>query len=773
MTGAIGDSRIPIRSALLEPERRVDGEVKVTGAALYAGDMVRPGMLWAAFRRSDIPHAQLRAIDVSAARDVPGVYAVITGADIGDVRFGRRLFDQPVLAVDRVRFIGERIAAVAAETRDAAEEAAHAISVEYDELPAVLSSEEALRPDAAVLHPNPEVYRYLGSARPLGPHPNVQGRQVVAKAESELEAAFGASARVFEHRFTLPRQHHGYIEPHATLVWIDAEGVIHVVSTNKAPFQLRNQMALALDLPVERIDVDSGFIGGDFGGKGYSPDEYACYFLARASGRPVKFTTSYAEELAAMNPRHAAVVELRTGVDGDGRFLAHRARLVFDGGAYASAKPLPHLGLPGWTQVMTPYRIPHVLIEAMTVYTNTAPGGHMRSPGEVQAVFAGESHVDAIARALGQDPLGFRILNAIRPGDTGPGGEQFREPRSIDVLERLRSDAGWDEPLPPGHGRGAAVFVGHVGAGKAALRLTLESDGVVTIRTGLPDQGGGSHTMLQRVVAATLSMPASRIRVLRATTGSAIEDAGVGASRVTHLGSRAAVIASEALRSRIEAVATETLGEAEERVQLDGEWLVGAGGRNRVRLADASPTLLAQGPIEAEGTYEVVPLQHDRPIDANFGAYAAEVEVDVETGAIKVAKVTLVVDVGTIVNPVAHQGQLEGGFVFGLGAALMEELVVEDGRVATLSLGDYKLPTAMDVPPLRTVLLPTDQGPGAFGAKMVGELTNAGVAPAIANAVADATGVRLVSLPLTAEKTLAAIDGRDRDASPGPRRPES
>jgi xanthine dehydrogenase molybdenum-binding subunit len=248
--------------------------------------------------------------------------------------------------------------------------------------------------------------------------------------------------------------------------------------------------------------------------------------------------------------------------------------------------------------------------------------------------------------------------------------------------------------------------------------------------------------------------------VLRETTGSALEDAGVGASRVTHLGSRAAVIGAEALRTRIEAVASETLGESEEQVRLVGEWLVGADERNRVRLADAAPTLLANGPIEAEGTYEVVPNQPDRPIDANFGAYAADVEVDLETGALKVTQVTLVVDVGTIVNPVAHQGQLEGGFVFGLGATLMEELVAEDGRVATLSLGDYKLPTVMDIPPLRTILLPTDQGPGAFGAKMVGELTNAGIAPAIANAVADAAGVRLVSLPLTAERTLAALDAR-------------
>jgi carbon-monoxide dehydrogenase large subunit len=752
---------------LLEaPEWRVEGHLKVTGRAAYAADISRPGMLWAAFRRSDLPHARIRAVDVTAALALPGVHAAITGADIGPVRFGRRLFDQPVLAVDRVRFVGERVGAVAADTRETAEKAAQAITVEYDELPVVLDVDAALEADAPVLHEEAESaeYFYVGGTRPTVPHANIQGRQVLAKGDGNLETAFRTAARVFSHTFVVPRQHQGYIEPHATMVWVSEDGIVHVVSTNKAPFSLRSQMAISLGLPPESIDVDSGFIGGDFGGKGYTPDEFACYFLARATGRPVRTTMTYAEELAAANPRHAARIHLRTGVDAAGRFVAHEARLLFNGGAYAAAKPLPHLGLPGGTQTMAAYRIPNVAIEALTVYTNTAPGGHMRSPGEVQALFAGESHVDAMARELGHDPLHFRLLNALRPGDIGPGGEQHTEARAVEILETLGREAAWGTPLPPNRGRGVALGVHRIGTGKTAMRLSFEADGSVTVLTGVPDQGGGSHTAIQRIVAAVLSVSAESVRVRRASTAGALEDAGVGASRATHIGSRAAQRGANELKEQLEAAATRTLGESEERIRLVDGWLVDEAGVNRISLAAAASTLLAYGPIEADGEYEARPHRLDEPEDHNFCGYVVEVDVDPETGALSVVQATLVADVGTIVNPVAHQGQLDGGFVFGLGAALMEELVLADGRVVTLNLGDYKLPTSMDVPPLRTVLLPTALGPGAFGAKMAGELTNAGVAPAVANALADAVGVRLFSLPLSAERIYAALKLADAGA---------
>lgn len=740
-----------------EPEVRVEGLLKATGAARYAADIGMPGMLRADFLASPLPHARIRSLDVAAARQVPGVHAVLTGRDIGHVLFGRRLLDRPALAVDRVRFAGERVAAVAAESREAAAEAVERIEVEYEELPAILTPDDALAPGAAILHEQRDQYRYLGGQRPPVPHPNVQGRYVVTQGEADIERALAAADRVFEHVFTTPRQHQGYIEPRATLVWIDERDVVHVVTCNKSPFALRNQMAAALGLPPEQIDIDSGFIGGDFGGKGYAVEEYACYFLARRTGRPVQAVASYADELAAGNPRHQATVRLRTGVDSGGRFVAHDARVVFDGGAYASAKPLPHLALAGGASTLAAYRVPNARIEVMTVYTNTVPCGHMRSPGEVQALFAGESHIDMIAGELGFDRLEYRLRNAVRPGDTGLGGQRFREARAVPVLETLAEASGWTSwPRRPQVGRGISVGVRHVGGGKMSVQLRAGPGGRIEVLTGLPDQGGGAQTVIQRVAAATLSVAPARISVTRGTTGHAPADPGVGGSRVTHLASRATQAAADELRRLLEAIATEEFGGGRP-LHLEHDRFVGDG--VAVPFDEVTERIEAPG-IDAVGTYDASAHGPGEPGDFDFAACLVEVSVDPATGQPTVRDAVIVADVGTIINPVAHRGQLAGGFVFGLGAALMEELRVEDGTVTSSTLGEMKLPTSADCPPLRIVHVPTRIGPGAFGAKMAGELVNALVAPAVANAVADAAGARVTSLPVTAEKIHHALQER-------------
>jgi CO/xanthine dehydrogenase Mo-binding subunit len=737
-----------------EPEIRVEGLLKATGAARYAADISLPGMLYAAFLTSPLPHARLLSVDVGAARDVSGVRAVLTGRDIGHVRFGRRLLDRPVLAVDRVRFAGECVAAVAAESREAAEEAAERIEVEYEELPAVLSPEDALAPWATVLHPLRDQYRYLGGKRPPVPHPNVQGHHVVIKGEPDIEGALAAADRVFEHVFTTPRQHHGYIEPPAALVWIDERDVVHVITCNKSPLALRGQMSAALGLPPERLDIDSGFIGGDFGGKGYTVSEYACYFLARRTGRPVKAVASYADELAAGNPRHQATVTLRTGVDREGRFVAHDARVVFDGGAYASAKPLPHLVLAGGTSTLAAYRVPNARIEVLTVYTNTVPCGHMRSPGEVQALFAGESHVDMIAGELGVDRIELRLRNAVRCGDTGLGGQRFREARAVPVLETLRNASGWTSwPRRPHAGRGIALGVRHVGGGAMSVRLHVGRDGRITVLSGLPDQGGGAQTVIQRVAAATLSVAPTRVSVTRCSTQRAPADPGVGASRVTHLASRATQAGAEQLKRLLEATARTELG-CGHPMRLEHDRFVGGG--DVVPFEQVAARIPETG-IDVEGTYDASAHDPGEPGHFSFAACMVEVSVDPATGQPTVHDAMIVADVGTVINPVAHRGQLAGGFVFGLGAALMEELRVEDGIVTSSTLGELKLPTSPDCPPLRIVHVPTRIGPGAFGAKMAGELTNALVAPAVANAVADAVGARITSLPVTADKIHRAL----------------
>ncbi len=751
-------------AAFRKPERRIDGPDKVTGRTRYAGDRTLPGTLWAAYLVSTVPHGRIRSIDTGKARAMPGVHAVLTAADTNGARYGRVLLDRPVLVADRVLFVGDRIAAVAADTLEQAEAAVAAIELDLEELPAILDPRDALTEGAPILHPDGAGYGFMAGVRASLPHPNVQGRLVKKRGAEDIEAVFATAAYVFDHEFTTPRIPHGYMEPHATLVWIDEAGIVRVVSTNKSPGKLRDQMAKALGIPPARLDVDTGPIGGDFGGKGYSVDEFVCYFLARATGRPIKSVTAYSDELAAFNVRHAARMRLRSAVDEHGRLLAHQARMVFDGGAYAAAKPMPHVTPALGLATLTGYRVPNVDLESIAVYTNTVPGGHMRAPGEVQASFAGESHLDMIARELGMDPLDFRLRNVIRDEDEGALGDRFTGPRAADAFERLRSEMGWDQPAAAGRGRGIALCTMHVGTAMGAwnLGLRLGADGQVQVLTGMPDQGAGQSTLIRRILAATASIDEDRITFVKQTTLEAPVDPGVGGSWVTHMAGRAAAQLGEHLREWIDERVPRALPDAPSSTELRDDHLVdSATGQPLLGFTELARRLVApEEPVALSGSYSPGLHAVGEPGDADFAAFGVEVSVDPETGVITIHDAVLVCDVGIIVNPVGHAGQLEGGFAFGIGTALMEELVVEQGVVVGRTLGETKLPTIRDVPPLRIVLMDSQAGPGAFGAKSSGELSNSQIAPAIANAVADAIGVRITDLPLTPERVLKALVAR-------------
>jgi CO/xanthine dehydrogenase Mo-binding subunit len=700
---------------LREPEYRVEGRDKVTGAAHFAADIARPGMLHTAYVTSPYAHARILSIDAARARAMPGVRAVLTGADTKPHRLGRRLQDWPLLAWDRALFIGDRVAAIAADTAEIADAAAAAVAVEYDELPAILDPEAALAPDAPVLHPDAATYSYLGGSRPAVPHPNVQGHGV--REHGDVEAGFAASYRVYEHTFAVARTHQGYIEPRASLVWLEGE-TVHVMTTNKAPFALRQHLSVSLGIPESRIVVDAGHIGGDFGGKGLSIDEFVLYHLARATGRPVRAVTRYADELQATNTRHAARITLRTGVDPEGRILAHTSRAVFDGGAYAAGKPVATL-MPGDAMLtLAGYRIPAARVEAMAVYTNQVPAGHARAPGQPQNAFAAESHMDLIAHDLGIDPLDLRARNVVRPGDTDVTGQPWHGTDGPSLLATLRAVSRYDDRLAnirsigaKGIGIGVALGVRHVGRGRASIVLRVVASGRLELHTGVSDQGGGAHTVFQRIVASELGVPLEQVTVVRGATDAVLNDPGVGGSRVTPVQGSAALAAARALKERLGDRALE----------------------------------------DAEGV-EVVGEAALETHEASMYAYVLVAEVDHETFKVRINQATLVADVGTVINPVALRGQLEGGFVFGLGQAVMEELRVEDGRVVNANLGDYKIPTIADVPPLKIELITDHPGPGPFGAKSAGELANPAVGAAVANAARAACGVRVMSLPVTAEK---------------------
>jgi len=739
-----------------EPEYRVEGPLKVTGAARYTADIRMEGMLWLAYTRSPRPHARIVSVDTSAAKRVPGVHAVLTGADIGHVGLGRRLLDWPTLATDRVRMVGDRVAAVAAETKEAADAAAGLVEVEYADLPLV-TLDNALATDATVLHPDIDTYRFLGPKRPQTSHPNMHGYALVQKSESgaTIEAIFAQTPadHVFEHTFVTAREFQGFLEPRACLVWIDAQDRVRIVNTNKSPAALRQQLAAALDLPESQIVVDATFIGGDFGGKGLSIDEFTCYFLARATGRPIKSVMSYLDELQASNSRHSAVLKLRTAVGADGMFLAHQSEVVIDGGAYAAGKVAPNLVVPAHT-TLTPYHVPVTKLEVKAVYTNSIPGGSMRSPGDPQSMFAGECHVDMIARALGIDPIDLRRRNALRDGEPSVTGERVRRARAVEVLDALEKESGWDKPAPDGRGRGIALGVRHIGPGQTSVVMRLLPGGEVEVLTGVADQGGGAYTVLRRVAAAVMSVDPGRVVVSHCDTSGPAPDPGVGGQRITHVLGRAAQAGAVELKARLEELAAEAMGWPAGSVRLDNDRFITADAQ--ASFDEVAERISRGAPVEVTGAYDGN-HKPGEPGEFEFAGYAVEVELDRETGAFRIQDVLLAADVGTIINPLAHQGQLEGGLMFGVGAAMMEELIVQDGQITTLTLGDYKVPCSMDTPPFRTVLLRDPTGPGPLGAKAAGELTNTSVAPAVANAVA-ACGPRVMHMPLTAERVLAAID---------------
>lgn len=737
-------------TTLGKPVARADGPEKVTGAAKYTLDTQLPGMLWGKALRSPYPHARIVSIDTSRARALPGVHAVLTGEDVAGVLIGRRLFDVPVLAQGVARFIGDKVAAVAAEDEDIAETALALIDVEYEELPAIFNVESARQPDAPILHPN--VNSYNGLPRPVeGRHLNIFAHQVWTKGE--LDTGFADADVVVEASYSTPKGHQAYLEPHTCTVWIDEEGRAQIWASNKAPFAMRGQMATAFAVPPETFKVNPTYIGGDFGGKGSSMDIPLCYSLAKASQRPVKMVMDYGEELMAANPRHGGRMHIKAGAKKDGTLVAWQAEVYWDSGAYGGFKPIPTANLGGAQHLAGgPYRIPHVEINSYQVYTNTIPCGHYRAPGEPQAIFASESHMDAMARAIGMDPYDFRMKNVINEGEATPTGHHFEDLHARETLEAAAREAGYFDPKPVNVGRGMAIADHGAPGGETTAIVTVLDTGHVTIETPLFEQGAGQYTVLQQVVSEELSIPTERISVHPRDTDSVSFDSGIGGSHTTRIATAAAFDGGKQAREQLQRLAAELLGWAEESIVARDGKLVHEPSGNSIDIGELVGR--GDGPIVARGH-----IQDMTPSPmTSFGAQVAEVEVDPETGQVWLRKFTTAHDVGTIINPIGHQGQVEGGVVQAIGFALMEELVIDEtGRVTNPSLADFKVPTERDIPEMRTVLIEASKGSGPYNIKSAGESSNTPTGAAIANAVADAIGTGIPDLPITAEKVYRAL----------------
>lgn len=734
------------------PSPRVEGEEKVGGKAIYAVDVTLPGVLWVKVLRSPIAHGRIKRIDVSKAVALSGVSTILTGRDLAGVKIGKKIVDMPLLADGVVRYVGEKVAAVAAETEAAAERAVALIDADYDELPAVSDPLDAARPSAPLLHP--EVVDYRGLPQKIDVPSNVFVQ--LAWKKGDVQEGFRQSDVIVENTFRVAAVHQAYIEPHSCVVRVHPDGGAEVWASTKSPFALRDQVGSAFEIAPTRIVVHPCYVGGDFGGKGDANEVALCYALARRSNRPVKFLVEYSEELVAGNPRHGAVITVKTGVKRNGIMIAQHIQFVFDSGAYGAYRPQGFL--VGAHDSAGPYRIANCFIEEKYVYTNKVPCGYMRAPGHVQGFFATESQADLVAKRLAIDPAEFRRINFMRDGDPSPLGEHIPHVRATETLAKALEEGGYRQAKPKNVGRGCAVANWVSKGGESYAFVKIDEEGAVTLSSAVTDTGPGAYTVMRQIVSAELKVALDRVRVEMLDTTKVLKDTGVRGSSSTRVHGSSAYQAAGRARDEIIRIAARIMETTPEQLMLIDGGITHKRAEKRMSFAEI---IRANGrPIVAQGHYVNMA---DGP-EASLVAQVAEVEVDPETGEVKVKRLTTAHNTGAILNPLTHQGQIDGGVVMGLGYGTMEELAMDDGgRVVTANLGDYKIPNIKDIPELKTAILQSATGSGPYSSMSIGETAIIPTAAAIANAVADAVGVRITSLPISAEKVLNALR-RDKES---------
>ena len=728
------------------PSPRVEGEQKVAGAAVYAVDVKLGDMLCAKVLRSPMAHARIRSIDVSKAAALPGVKAILTGKDLAGAKIGKKIIDMPLLAEDVVRFAGEKVAAVAAESEAIAEAALDLIDVEYEQLPVVTDPLEALQAHAPLLHPN--VGEYKGLLHKIDTPSNVFVHLTWKKGA--VEEGFRQSDIVVENTFTVPAIHQAYIEPHSSLVRLNADGSADIWSSNKSPFGMRDAVANALRIAPTSLTMHPCYVGGDFGGKGDGNDVALCYALARKTGRPVKLTVDYTEELMAGNPRHGAVIKIKTGVKKNGLMIAEHIEFVFDSGAYGAYRPQGYL--VGAHDAPGPYRVANCLVEEKYVYTNKMPAGYMRAPGHLQAFFASESQADLVARRLAMEPAEFRRMNFMHDGDASPLGEVIPHVKASETLSRALDAAGFTGAKGKNIGRGCAIADWVSKGGESYAIIKIDERGKVTLSSAVTDTGPGVFTMMRQIVGEELSIPLDAIAVEMLDSNQVVKDTGVRGSSSTRVHGGSALDASRRMRDEILKITAQAMdARPDELLLFDGGV---THGRAERRMTYGEIARAHGQPIVVEGHY----LNMADGPEASLVAQVAEVEVDRETGEVRVTKLTTAHNTGTILNPLTHQGQIDGAVMMGFGYGVMENLAYdESGKVLAANLGEYKIPNIKDIPALKTTILQSDFGSGPYNSMSIGETALIPTAAAIANAVDDAVGVRIKSLPITAEKVLSAL----------------
>lgn len=756
---------------------RLEAEGKITGGARYTDDLAVAGMLYGAVLGSPHPHARITGYDTAAARALAGVKAVITGDDYPAMPMGPIIKDETLLAKGKARYVGQPVAAVAAIDRATAERACQLIEVTYEKLPAALTVDEAMAPGAPVIHDDLASYFKVFEAQCEGNTLSYQRLE-----EGDVEGAWDGCDMVLERTYETRPQAHAYLEPSAALVELDDVGKVTIWSSHQSINRVQANVAEALGLSMSRVRALTPRIGGAFGGKMEATVQPIAAALALKTGRAVKVTLRREDDFQMIRSRHASRVRVKIGAQSDGTLVAFHAETFFDAGAFADDSA----AVLGFALLMArgPYRIEHVRSEGHSVYTNKLRAAGFRGFGNPQVTFARESLLDELAGELGIDPIELRLKNAMRDGDKQFGGQTIDVCGVVECLERARDASGWDEKrsVPAADGKrrgiGAAGLVHVCGVLSTGAIVRLAEDGSLVVNTGAVDIGQGSDTVLAQICAEALQVDVGRVNFVAPDTDSSPYNWGTAASRVTYMAGRAVAAAAGEVRDKILQAASMMLETDQGDLELRPGGRVGIKGVPDVSVGFFDVSMFSLygigGPIIGHSTlmFDGEPFDpkrmsmHGFPF-SNLGVYlygvqAVEVEVDEVTGRVEVLGAWLAHDVGRALNPQAVEGQIQGGFVQGLGYALSEEMVWRDGRLANPSFMDYKIPGARDVPyEIRPIIVENPEPTGPFGARGIGEPGLVAVAPAVANAVADATGLRLRTLPLSPERVLSALEEKE------------
>ncbi len=740
-----------------------DSIAKVTGKAIYADDYTFPGMLMGKVLRAGVPHAILERLQVDEARAIPGVVAVLTAADIpGENLHGIVYRDWPVLVGigDKVRYVGDALALVAAESTQAAEAAIDAIDVSFQELPVVPDPVTAHRPDAEKVHTKGNLLKHIKVRK------------------GDLDQGWAQADITLEATYHTPTTDHAFMEPECSIAVPTEDGRLVIYVGSQIPYADREQVARALAIPQEQVRIKGTLIGGGFGGKEDIAGQIHAALLAQATDRPVKILFDRQESLLVHPKRHATQIRVRIGALEEGTLVVAETELYGDTGAYAS------LGDKVMTRATThsagPYNIEHVRADCYAMYTNNPPSGAFRGFGVTQSCFAVESCIDDLAEMLEIDPFMIRRENALKIGHTTNTGQLLKESvglmECLDQVEReMKSVVGDRDPFTPvtPEGKpnlrrvwGIAAAYKNTGLGggapdKAAAEVELYTDGTVEVRSASADMGQGLVTVLQLIASEELGVPLEQIRVLLSDTDLTPDGGPTTASRQTYVTGNAARHASIVLREAIRSSLAEKLDVPPEEITFH-EGLAQVNGQ-KVTLGEASAWMKAEG-REPKALYEywapeTQPLGTggDMHFAYSFAVQAAEVELNMETGEVKVLHVIAANDVGKAINPLGLQGQVEGGVMMGIGNALTEEFITEQGRVFSDRLARYRMPSITQAPKITSIVVEHPTGEGPYGAKGVGEISSIPTTPAITNAIKHACGVRIRRLPVDQDALARAI----------------